>query len=377
MKKLLLRLAVLAATGGSLFAQNPVGTWQGTLQTLQGRPLRIVIKVSRADDESLKAVLYSIDQPAPPVNAASAALQGTSLKLAIPALAGNYEGKIGADGIMTGTWTQGGSSQPLNMVRATKDTEWAIPEPPPPPRQMPADAKPAFEVATIKPSNPETPGQSIQVGRGGGNLFTTTNTTLKDLIVFAYGLHERQISGGPSWFDSEKYDISAKPDTAGAPNIVQLQSMVQKLIEERFGLKFHKEKRDLSCYAITVGKNGVKMSKSQGNIGNLPGFGSAGRGNLIVRNSLISDFAVFLQSRVLERPVVDQTGLTDRYDFQLKWTPDSAQAPGANPAPAADNPDAPPDLFTAFLQQLGLKIESTKAPVEVMVIDKVEKPSAN
>jgi uncharacterized protein (TIGR03435 family) len=100
---------------------------------------------------------------------------------------------------------------------------------------------------------------------------------------------------------------------------------------------------------------------------------------LNVRNGTIADFASLLQSNILERPVVDQTGLTDRFDFTLKYTPDASQLANLPPAlqPLADDPDAPPDLFTAVQQQLGLKIESTKAPVDVMVIDKIEKPSDN
>ena len=287
---------------------------------------------------------------------------------------------MSADGAsIAGTWSQGNAPAPLNLLRATEATAWAIPEPPPPPKRMPADAKPTFEVATIKPSGPETRGQFITVGRGGGNLFTTGNSTLQDLIVFAYGVHPRQLSGAPGWVETERYDVSGKPDTAGLPSIPQMQSMVQKLLAERFQLTFHREKKELSCYAITVAKTGLKISKTANSLGALPGFGGRGPGDIIVQNATMTEFAGFLQSRILERPVVDQTALTDRYDFGLKWTPDRAQAPaGPNaPPPPPDNADAPPDLFTAFLQQLGLKIESTKAPVEVLVIDKVEKPSAN
>jgi uncharacterized protein (TIGR03435 family) len=108
---------------------------------------------------------------------------------------------------------------------------------------MPADANPAFEVSTIKPSPPEARGNSILVGRGGTNLFTTTNTTLSDLITFAYGLHARQVTGGPSWIDSDEFDVTGKPDQPGIPNVTQLRTMVQKLLEDRFQLTFHRESR--------------------------------------------------------------------------------------------------------------------------------------
>jgi len=161
--------------------------------------------------------------------------------------------------------------------------------------------------------------------------------------------------------------------------------MVQKLLAERFQLTFHLETKELSVYAITVAKGGAKIAKSDPNAGSLPGFGGGPRG-LVVRNSSIGDFAHMFQANVVEKPVVDQTGFgTQRYDFILKWTPDGPQnqaggrgaSAGAAPPAPTNDVDAPPDLFTAFQQQLGLKLESTKAPVDVLMIDKVEKPSAN
>ena len=278
MKKLMLWFIALAAGSGStLLAQNLTGSWQGALQGPQGRPpLRIVFKISRADDESMKTVLYSIDQNGPPIAVSATSLQGSSLKMTIAAIGGNYEGKVSADGqSINGTWSQGGAPAPLNLVRATVETAWAIPDPPPPPRLMPVDAKPTFEVATIKPSRPEARGSSILVGREN-NLFTTTNTTLADLISFAYGLHARQVTGGPAWLESERFDLTGKPDQPGAPNVTQLKSMVQKLLVDRFGLTSHREKKELSVYAITVAKTGSKMTRTEGNTGSLPGFGGQG-----------------------------------------------------------------------------------------------------
>jgi len=372
-------LAVLGLSATAAFAQNIGGTWQGTLQTPE-RALRLVMKVTRADDESLKAVLYSIDQNGQGLSGSAVSLQGATFKATIPAVSGSYEGKLSADGTtINGTFTRGGPL-PLNFVKATPSTEWVIPEPPPPPRMMATDAKPSFDVASIKPSDPNSRGQAINVGRGGGNAFSTLNTPLSELIKFAYGIHGKQVTGGPSWFESEKFDILAKPDTAGSPNVTQLRSMVQKLLAERFGLEFHREKKELSAYVITVDKAGLKITKVEGSRGNLPGFGSRGPGAIGVRNSTMSEFARFLQARLLERPVVDQTGLTDRYDFTLEFKPDPAP-PAANgeatQPPLPQNIEDRPDLFTAMRQQLGLKIESGKAPVEVLVIDKVTKPTAN
>ncbi|MDE3195104.1 MAG: TIGR03435 family protein [Acidobacteriota bacterium] len=379
MKKLFVRLATLVAGAGALFAQNITGTWQGTLAPpqAQGKTLRIVLKVSRADNEKLKATMFSIDQPGKGIDASTVTLQGSTFKMEVTAIGGSYEGKFEGDSI-TGTWNQG-APLPLNLARATAATAWAIPEPPPPPKRMPADAKPVFDVATIKPTGPDSRGSSILVGRGGGNTFTTTNTSLKDLIVFAYGVHEKQVSGGPSWIESDHYDLTAKPDTEGIPSVDQLRAMVQALLAERFGLAFHREKKELSAYAITVAKGGVKLEKSQSNA-SLPGFGGRGPGNVMVRNSTMGEFADFLQSRIVDRPVVDQTELAGRYDFQLKWQPDGTQPalPGQPPPPPppADG-DQLPDLFGAFTQQLGLKLDAVKTPVEVMIIDKVAKPGEN
>ena len=378
MKKLMLLIVALAAfSRGALYAQNFTGTWQGTLKG-GPRELRIVIKISVGADDKFKAELYSIDQQSPAIAASQITRDGSALKMTVAAIGGNYEGKLNADGnSITGTWTQG-VPQPLNLVRATPETAWAIPDPPPPPKPM-ANANPSFEVATIKPSRPEER-FSLLVNRSG--MMNTTSTSLSDLIKFAYGVHPKQITGGPPWLETEKYDVTAKPDSEGIPNGDQLKLMVQKLLTERFQLAFHRDKKELAVYAITVTKTGAKLSKNETG-GILPGFGGPPR-NFNVRNATMAEFAGVLQANILDRPVVDQTELgSTRYDFTLKWTPDPSQGqiggpgPGANVPPAAPDPDAPPDLFTAFQQQLGLKLESTKAAVDVLVIDKVEKPSEN
>jgi uncharacterized protein (TIGR03435 family) len=244
---------------------------------------------------------------------------------------------------------------------------------------MAADANPGFEVATIKPARPE--GRFSLLVNPHHGLLTTTQTSVSDLIKCASDLHPRQITKGPAWLESEKFDITAKPDTPGLPNGAQLKMMVQKLLTERFQLTFHREKRELSVYAITVSKTGAKLTKSESPL-NLPGFAGGPR-NFLVRNATMEEFAHVLQGNILEQPVVDQTGLgATRYDFTLKWTPDATQSgfgggPAPAPPPLADGADAPPDIFAAFQQQLGLKLESTKAPVDVLVINRLEKPSDN
>jgi uncharacterized protein (TIGR03435 family) len=244
---------------------------------------------------------------------------------------------------------------------------------------MAADAKPAFEVATIKPSDPARPGKVFTIR---GQDVITINTTLSDLITMAYNLHPRQVTGGPAWLESDKYDITGRPEIPGQPNTTQLKIMIQKLLADRFQLKFHTEKKELGVYAITVGKTGSKLTKSASDPNGLPGlfFGRGTPGMTFnVRNATIAEVASVLQGNVLDKPVVDQTGLSEKYDFLLKFTPDPGQMTGLGgpPPPAADNLDAPPDIITAVQQQLGLKVENTKAPVDVIVIDRVEKPSEN
>jgi uncharacterized protein (TIGR03435 family) len=244
---------------------------------------------------------------------------------------------------------------------------------------MAANANPVFEVATVKPSDPARPGQIVTFR---GVEVITTNTTVRDLINLAYWLHPKQVTGGPAWMESEKYDMAGKPDAPGQPNVDQMKMMIQKLLADRFQLKFHFEKRDLSAYAVGITKAGTKIIRSRDDPKGYPGwyFGRTPSGTtLTFRNSPMSQVTAILQN-FLDKPVVDQSGLSERYDFTLTFTLDAAQAVrlgGPPPPAAADNPDAAPDVFAAFQQQLGLKLESTKASVDVMVIDKVEKPSEN
>jgi uncharacterized protein (TIGR03435 family) len=282
-----------------------------------------------------------------------------------------------ADGsTMTGNFKQGPEPIALVLKRATPETAWAIPEPPPPPKLMAPDASPEFEVATIKPATPDRPGKSFRVNNG---QFSTVNTTLVDMMTFAYGIHANQITGAPAWVATEKFDITAKPGGEGQPSQKQWKGMVEKLLAERFGLAFHRDKKELGFYAIVLGKGGPKLTKSEGNPSGLPSLFFRGLGVLPAANATMADLAGVMQGAVLDRPVVDQTGLTGRWDFTLTWTPDQFQfqGMGAKVPPPSNDAAAPPDLFTAFQEQLGLKLESTKAMAEVFVVDKVAKPTEN
>jgi len=263
----------------------------------------------------------------------------------------------------------------LNLKHVNDDAAWAIPAPPVPLKAMPADADPVFDVTVIKPSDLGAPGKGIRVQ---GRQLSTLNFSVSDMITLAYGIHVRQITGAPAWIESEKYNVTAKPAGEGQPNTKQWKIMLQKMLADRFQLTFHHEKKELSVYAITLGKNGPKLTKSAGDPNGLYGAGGP-PGAFSARNANMGDFAEVMQSTMLDRPVVDQTGLSGRFDFQLKFTPDETQyaGAGARVPPPADDATAPPDLFTALQEQLGLKLQATKAPVDVIVIDRVQKPSAN
>jgi uncharacterized protein (TIGR03435 family) len=372
--KTLWMIALAMLLSGALLAQNVTGTWQGTLQPPQGKALRVVIKVT-VDNDKLKATIYpNIDQGGQSIPASSFTKDGSNIKMTITAVNGTYEGRLSEDGnTITGTWSQGGPSMPLNLTKATPATAWAIAAP----AVMAATANPAFEVATIKPSDPNRPGKLLTVR---GQEVITINTTISDLLSMAYDLHPKQIVGGPSWLESDKYDLTGKPDVPGQPNVAQVKIMIQKLLADRLQLKFHREKRDLNVYVLTVGKTGKKFSKSESDPNSLPGlFFSPPPMTLNVTNATMGEVASVLQINVLDKPVVDQTGLTEKYDFSLRFTPQPGQMQGLGGAPPrqTDDPDAPPDLFTAIQQQLGLKLESTKAPADVVVIDHIERPSEN
>ncbi len=359
-----------------------VGTWQGTLHVPAaanhpGIDLRIVNKVTKTDAGALKVEDFSIDQGGQGITATSASFQDGVFKYAIQFINGSYEGKMSADGkSIEGMWTQGPNPLPLLLERATPETEWAIPKPAPRLPPMPADANPSFEVATIKPSRPDEPGKMFRVV---GDRFATVNTTLMDLVTFAYDVQQKQVEGGPSWMDSEKFDIDAKPDVPGVPSGVQLKDMVKKLLADRFQLKFHKDSKEMSAYVLTVAKGGPKMTKNESDPKGLPGLFFQGLGILTVRNATMGNFAALMQSAVLDRPVVDRTGLTGKWDFLLKWTPDESQfgGMGIKVPPPSNEADAPPPLFTAMPEQIGLKLEAAKTQVDVMVLDHVELPSAN
>ena len=241
---------------------------------------------------------------------------------------------------------------------------------------MPANADPAFEVATIKPSDTSAPhGKFFRLD---GRHVIAYNMSIEDLVMYSYGLHARQIVDGDRSILSTHFDIDGVPDVVGHPNHNQTRLMFQKLLVSRFKLASHHASRELPAYAIQIASKGTKLTVTSRKPGDGTEFTYTCQALLTVRNYSMPDVAKNMQEIFFDRPVVDQTELKGRYDFDLKWTPDESQSYcPPNPARTRDDPNALPDFYTAVREQLGLKIVPTKAPVSIMVIDHIEMPSAN
>ena len=241
----------------------------------------------------------------------------------------------------------------------------------------------AFEVASIKPSKAGDSHSGTSLGDG---RFTARNTTLQTLMQYnAFGISAAQITGQPGWLSTERFDIDAKLDDAVVEQMKNLSTeaetlwmrqMVQQMLADRFKLAFHWETQQFAVYALVVGKNGSKIQRTK----NVDGGPSASWGNgkltakCVTTEKLAQTLSIAL-SRELGRMVVDKTGLEGKYDLTLEWSPDNRSAAMTDAA----NESAPPgpSIFTAVQEQLGLKLESTKAPVETVVIDHIEQPSEN
>ncbi len=264
------------------------------------------------------------------------------------------------------------------------------------------DTRPAFDAASVKPAPPpDGRGSGRRVGMMGGpgtnspGRIDYENIGLGAVIRKAYNVKYYQISG-PSWFDSERFNIVATVPPGTTEE--QFRLMLQNLLADRFKLTLHKETRELPVYSLLIAKNGPKLKKATpdpppdandaggGNPGaplkkDVEGYPMLRRGMTMaitgdrarLANKAHMDWLVDMLASQTGRPVVDATGLTDEYEFTLSWIP---QPPGAGPAIVED--PAGPDLFAALQEQLGLRLEPKRAPMEVLVIDRAEKvPTAN
>ena len=234
-----------------------------------------------------------------------------------------------------------------------------------------------FEVATIKPVESDRE-KGRYIIMQGTDTFVGKNYTLKLLIAAAYELNPREISGGPDWVGSDHYDILARTPGTVQPTHEEQMRMLRNMLADRFKLSFHRQQKVFSIYELQVDKGGSKLRPSTAAADAPPALISTVYPRHILmpaRNATMGDFVSVLQRAVLDRPVVDKTGLPGRYDFDLQWAPDETQFGGEVPVAPA-NAQSPP-FFTAIREQLGLRLVATRGPVEALVIDHVERPSPN
>jgi uncharacterized protein (TIGR03435 family) len=257
-----------------------------------------------------------------------------------------------------------------------------------------------FEVASVKPDGPIfRPGPGNITGGPGTDSPTRINynfATLKFLVMQAYSVLDLQVDG-PDWIESERYSITANVPPGTTKQ--QLPAMLQNLLEERFKLKLHHETKTLPVYELTIGKGGSKLRVSPDDAKRIPAgeikfvdgmaqfppgsIGLAiGVGGIVAAHQPISELARLLTGQLRtvpsdQKPVIDKTGLTGYYDFTLKFTP-PVILQAATSANVAADPSRGPDVYTAVQQDLGLKLEDKKAPLDILVIDRAEKvPEAN
>jgi uncharacterized protein (TIGR03435 family) len=243
--------------------------------------------------------------------------------------------------------------------------------------QTPAvEAGPSFEVATIRPSTPEEHGRALG---WDGRHFSAKFTTISQMVQFAYNLQEKQIVNAPVWMDTATYDIEAQAEV-GQPLSADFRVMMQHLLAERFAMKAHWEPRTLSAYELVVAKGGPKLQtpKDQAQAEIPPGV-RIQRGphewmKVVGVGGTMPQLAAELQRVEADRPVVDRTGLAGEFDFTMTATSEKPFFKGETPA---TGDDAPPVIFTAIQEQLGLKLEPVKTAVECLVLAHVERPSAN
>ena len=226
-----------------------------------------------------------------------------------------------------------------------------------------------FEVASVKPSDPAARNPNIVLGEG--ESLTISSVPLRGIITYAYDIRDFQLTGGPGWTNDERFDVVARSAGMQEPNgqprnrVARTRERLRSLLSDRFGLRVHIEQREHTVLALRVAKGGPKLPTATPKAG-----GDSGRLNFVTGR--IQGFAVPISLLVTELAnstgiiVRDETNLVGRYDFVLEWAPDDK-----NPN------DTRPSLYAALVEQLGLRLEPAKAVVETVVIDHVERPSAN
>jgi len=377
MKRAILSAAFILAVTFSLHAQSIAGTWQGTLAipTQQGstvnRNPRLVFTIEKRPDGSFHGGITFIDY-GNSVQLTSVTLSGADVTFAQSDAGFSYHGKLGADGrSIDGTWTQGNRSLPLTLQLATADSLWkpegsaALPP-------MAADADPSYEVATIKPANPD---EQHPVFDLRAHIFNATGTSAKELIKTVWKIRGRQVIGGPPWLEDKKFDIVAEPDTPGRPSEEQSRVMIRKLLVERFHLVAHTEQQDYPVLALTLDPKGPRPTPSDPKYSDtLSMFGRRDGDDIVlhITGATIPQMLGFIMNTFQARQLVDETGLTGTYNITLRLV---GVVQGSSQAVVGDE-----DFGNALVQaaqQAGFKFVSKKEPLLVVVVDHIDPPTPN
>jgi uncharacterized protein (TIGR03435 family) len=357
-------VALLFSTLG-INAQSCAGSWQGKLQTASS--FRIVFRIENANDGSLHGALYQPDQSADGVVLSAVTCANNELNLTQAVMNLTYRGKLSRDGQrIDGTLIREGKTYILQLAPATPESVWKH-ETSAAVTPMASSPDMAFEVATIKPSRPDTP-RSI---RTRTRILSTTGTTLENLIGFAWQLRAPCIDGEPGWVKTEKFDLNAEPNMEGQPTEEQDRVMLHKLLAERFGLKFHMTNKEFPVLALGLEQNHIHMGPSN------PEFW---RGSIYVKETDSGDsqvqfvgqtmfmFADTLMNFIRERQIVDETGLDGHFDFTLN----------VNTADLKSNSEEiRGDAVRSAAKEAGFTFTSKRVSLPVLMIDAVEKPSEN
>jgi uncharacterized protein (TIGR03435 family) len=235
------------------------------------------------------------------------------------------------------------------------------------------DRRPQFDVASIKPNSPGGVNTGDFHVLPGGRL-SAEKVVLRFFIQNAYGLKPFQLSGGPDWISSQGYDIEAKAE--GNPSNAEIQKMMQSLLEDRFKLKYHRETKEMPVYTLGAAKSGLNLPDPKEGSDRATIRISRMTGVLLTGEKITMPELTRVLSNLLKRTVIDKTGFAGTFAAYLSFAVDDTLA-GLPHFPDAPDDANIPSVFVALEEQLGLKLESTKGPVEILVIDHIEKPSAN
>jgi uncharacterized protein (TIGR03435 family) len=236
------------------------------------------------------------------------------------------------------------------------------------PQVMAKNVDPDWEVVTVRASDPNGTQYGFQAH---GREVDLDRRTVEQMLVFGYGLHDRQLAGLPDWARHEEWDVKGVPDATGRLSIWQYKALVRKVLVERFSLKTHTEQREMVVFALTVAKDGAKVVRNAAGPDGERDESEEWNGGQVTMHGVNMSMAELAQwmNFAADKPVIDRTGLAGGYDMGLRWTVDELKSPAAA--------NGPPGFLTAVEEQLGLKLEPVKAPADVLVIDKVERPAAN